>query len=112
MGNWFTEAFQTAHPDVVQRVADMIDSVDDEGYAHNGTALATWDFGSQLEKITCPVLTIAGASDPTCPPEKLAATAAGVSGPARSIVVEPAAHQVAIENPDAFNAALTQFLER
>ncbi|WJY98140.1 alpha/beta fold hydrolase [Corynebacterium fournieri] len=111
LGNWFTEGFRTAHPDAVQRVADMIDSVDDEGYAHNGTALATWDFGSQLRKITCPVLTIAGASDPTCPPEKLAAIAAGVSGPVRSIVVAPAAHQVAIENPDAFNAALTQFLE-
>ena len=65
MGNWFTEAFRADHPEVVQRVADMIDSVDDEGYAHNGAALATWDFAGELGKITCPVLTIAGASDPT-----------------------------------------------
>lgn len=99
MGNWFTESFRAEHPDAVQRVADMIDSVDDEGYAHNGTALATWDFAGELGKITCPVLTIAGASDPTCPPEKLAEIAEGVAGPSQSVVVDPAAHQVAIEKP-------------
>ena len=110
MGNWFTEAFRAEHPEVVQRVADMIDSVDDEGYAHNGAALATWDFAGELGKITCPVLTIAGASDPTCPPEKLAEIAAGVAGPSQSVVVDPAAHQVAIENPEEFNSALTRFL--
>ena len=110
MGNWFTESFRAEHPDAVQRVADMIDSVDDEGYAHNGTALATWDFAGELGKITCPVLTIAGASDPTCPPEKLAEIAEGVAGPSQSVVVDPAAHQVAIENPEEFNTALTRFL--
>lgn len=110
MGNWFTSDFRAQHPDVVQRVADMIDSVDDEGYAHNGTALATWDFADDLGRITCPVLTIAGASDPTCPPEKLAEIAARVADPSKSVVIDPAAHQVAIENPQAFNTALTQFL--
>ena len=110
MGNWFTAQFREQHPDVVKRVADMIDSVDDEGYAHNGTALATWDFADDLGEITCPVLTIAGASDPTCPPEKLAEIAAGVAGPSQSVVVDPAAHQVAIENPEEFNSALTRFL--
>ena len=110
MENWFTEQFREQHPDAVQRVADMIDSVDDEGYAHNGTALATWDFADELGKITCPVLTIAGASDPTCPPEKLAEIAASIAGPSQSVVVDPAAHQVAIENPQEFNTALTRFL--
>ena len=110
MNNWFTDTFRDAHPEVVERVAAMIDSVDDHGYAQNGRALATWDFGAELAEITCPVLTIAGASDPTCPPEKLAEIAAGVAGPVRSVVIDPAAHQVAIENPEAFNSALTQFL--
>ena len=110
MRNWFTAPFRTDHPHAVRRVAEMIDSVDDEGYAHNGAALATWDFANELGRITCPVLTIAGASDPTCPPEKLAEIAAGVAGPSQSVVVDPAAHQVAIENPEAFNTALTRFL--
>ena len=110
MGNWFTDAFRENHPEAVERVAAMIDSVDDQGYAQNGRALATWDFADELGAITCPVLTIAGSSDPTCPPEKLEEIAAGVSGPSHSVVIDPAAHQVAIEHPEAFVSALTQFL--
>lgn len=108
--NWFTPAYRRDHPDTIRTIRDMIDSVDDEGYAQNGDALATWDFEAELGLIECPVLTIAGASDPTCPPDALAKIAAGVSGPAESVVIDPGAHQVAIENPADFNDALTRFL--
>ena len=62
-------------------------------------------------KITCPVLTIAGADDPTTPPQELAAIARGVAGPVESVVIEPGSHQVAIERPEEFNQVLTRFLE-
>ncbi|WP_066524590.1 alpha/beta fold hydrolase [Corynebacterium bouchesdurhonense] len=108
--NWFTEGFRAGQPDRVASVREMIAGVDPEGYAQNGDALAEWDFVGELGKITCPVLTIAGAQDPSTTPAELAAIASGVAGPAESVVIDPGSHQVAIENPAEFNAALTRFL--
>lgn len=108
--NWFTAGFRAEHPDRVASVREMIAGVDPEGYAQNGDALAEWDFAGELGKITCPVLTIAGAQDPSTTPAELAAIADGVSGPVESVVIDPGSHQVAIENPAEFNAALTRFL--
>ncbi|WP_254868230.1 alpha/beta fold hydrolase [Corynebacterium sp. Marseille-P4321] len=110
MQNWFTDDFRSQHADVVEWVREMVCSIDDEGYAQNGDALATWDFEGDLAQITCPVLTIAGASDPSTGPDELAKIAAGVSGPVESEVIDPGSHQVAVENPEAVNLALTRFL--
>lgn len=110
MENWFTEAYREEHPDKVRRIRDMSAGIDAEGYAQNGDALAKWDFADQLSSITCPVLTIAGAQDPSTGPEQLAQIAAGVSGPVSSEVIDPGSHQVAVENPDEFNRVLTRFL--
>ncbi len=107
--NWFTDTFRQAHADEVRWVHTMVCNIDDEGYAQNGDALAHWDFEDELSKITCPVLTIAGASDPGTPPAELEKIAQGVAGPVESVVIEPGSHQVAIENPEPFNAALTKF---
>ena len=108
--NWFTQGFRDTNPETVQQVRDMVCTIDAEGYAQNGDALAKWDFAPELGKIPCPVLTIAGADDPTTPPQELAAIARGVAGPVESVVIEPGSHQVAIERPEEFNQVLTRFL--
>ena len=87
----------------------MILRIDAEGYAQNGDALAGWDFADQLGKITCPVLTVAGKDDAGTGPEQLAEIAAGVSGPVQSAVID-GSHQVAVENPEAFNRVVKGFL--
>ena len=108
--NWFTEDYRRTHPEEVRRIRDMASDVDAEGYAQNGDALAMWDFAEELPRITCPVLTIAGAQDPSTGPDQLNAIAEGVSGPAQSAVIDPGSHQVAVENPDEFKRVLMQFL--
>ncbi|WKD57170.1 3-oxoadipate enol-lactonase 2 [Corynebacterium capitovis DSM 44611] len=108
--SWFTDGYRYTHTDAVDAVREMILGIDPEGYAQNGDALAHWDFASRLGDITCPVLTIAGESDRTSGPDKLAQIADGVSGRAEKVVVKPGSHQSALENPDDFNAALTAFL--
>lgn len=110
MGNWFTDAYREAEPEEVRRIRDMAAGVDAEGYAQNGDALAGWDFDEELSKITCPVLTIAGAQDPSTGPEALTNIASGVAGPVESVVIDPGSHQVAVENPGDFNRALLAFL--
>lgn len=110
VANWFTPSFIEQRPDQVRRIRDMAAGVDPEGYAQNGDALAAWDFADELEAITCPVLTIAGAQDPSTGPEALAEIAAGVRGPVESVVIDPGSHQVAVENPGEFNRVLKKFL--
>ncbi|QYH20546.1 alpha/beta fold hydrolase [Corynebacterium aquatimens] len=108
--NWFTEGYREAQPEEVRRIRDMAAGVDAEGYAQCGDALAKWDFADQLDQITCPVCTIAGAQDPGTPPEELAKIAAGVAGPVESHVIDPGSHQLAVERPEEFIRVLTQFL--
>lgn len=110
MENWFTEGFRASHPDEVRHIHDMVAGIDGEAYAQNGDALAGWDFADQLGEVTCPVLTIAGAQDPSTTPAELARIAERVAGPVESVVIDPGSHQVAIERPEEFNRALTQFL--
>lgn len=112
VANWFTDSFRADHPGEVDQVRDMILGINPEGFAQNGDALAGWDFASRLGEITCPVLTIAGADDPSTGPEKLEEVARGVAGSVESVVVKPGSHQVALENPDDVNAALLPFLAR
>lgn len=108
--NWFTEGFKEAQPDVVAQFKEMVGSVDSEAYAQCGDALAKWGFDERLQEITVPVLTIAGAEDPSTGPKQLQEIAAGVTGEARSIVIDNASHQVATEQPEKFNKALLSFL--
>lgn len=108
--NWFTEGYREEQPEEVRRIRDMAAGIDAEGYAQCGDALAGWGFADELEKITCPVLTVAGAQDPGTPPAELAKIAEGVSGPVESHVIDPGSHQVAVERPEEFIRVLTQFL--
>lgn len=112
VANWFTETYRIENAAEVERVRDMIRGIDPEGFAQNGDALAGWDFASRLPEIICPVLTIAGADDPSTGPEQLAEIARGVYGAVESVVVTPGSHQVALESPDQVNAALLEFLAR
>lgn len=108
--NWFTEDFKNAHPEIIDEFKEMVGSVDPEAYAQCGDALAKWGFDERLQEITVPVLTIAGAQDPSTGPDKLRAICEGVTGPCEQIVIDPASHQVAAQQPDMFNEALLDFL--
>lgn len=109
--NWFTDGFKQDHPEVVQKFKDMVGSVDPEAYAQCGDALAKWGFEERLQLISCPVLTIAGADDPSTGPDQLKEIANGVTGPTTTVVIESASHQVANEQPEEFNEALLSFLK-
>ena len=88
----------------------MICRTSGEGYAHGADALGCWDFASRLHRITCPVLTLAGADDQSTPPEVVHAIADKVSGPATTVTV-PGGHVPTVESADAVNSALAEFLK-
>ena len=67
------------------------------------------DVGGRLGAIAVPTLAIAGAEDPTSPPEHLEAIAAEIPN-ARLAVIPRAAHLVNVERADEFNDALLAHL--
>lgn len=103
---WFSPGWLEAHPASKENYEHMIIDTPAEGYALACEALATWDFTDRLGEITVPVLTIAGADDPSTPPETLQIIADGVSGPATAEVLSPGAHVPTLERPEEVSALL------
>src|SRR3954452_6930424 len=83
---WFTPAF-----DDVQRFRAMLVSTPPDVYVRYCEILREYDVRGRLDEITVPTLAIAGAEDPTSPPEHLEAIAAGIAD-AHMVVIPNGAH--------------------
>ena len=64
LARWFTPQFTG-----VGAYRDMLLSIDPEGYARCCDALARWDVRGALSPVRAPTLVIAGADDPSTPPD-------------------------------------------
>lgn len=111
VGRWFSPGFLKDKPATSWHYRQMIAGTDNEGYASCCDALAGWDFTQRLGEITVPVLTIAGADDPSTPPEVLQGIADGVKD-GHLVVVSPGAHVPTVEQPEAVNEALLKHFAR
>lgn len=107
---WFTPAFHTAHPDAVRAILDRFAATSPQGYAACCAALAAADFRDRLGQIGHPVLAIAGADDPVCPPGDLERIASAV--PEGKLCVLPARHILNVESETAFVGEIKEFLCR
>ncbi|GAA4022067.1 alpha/beta hydrolase [Deinococcus rubellus] len=65
---------------------------------------------SSLNRVTSPMLVLAGRHDRTCPPEASQVTAAGVPG-AQLHVFEESGHMPFVEQPDEFLNVVRRFLQ-
>lgn len=106
---WLTPVFAAAHPDIRARLRTMLVSSDAEGYAACCGAIERMDLRTDLRRIAAPTLVISGAGDLATPVDRQALIAAGIGG-SRHEVVDPGAHVVAVERPDAVNALIEEFL--
>jgi pimeloyl-ACP methyl ester carboxylesterase len=70
---------------------------------------ARTDSAPTLRTINVPTLVVVGEHDQLTPPEDSEAIAAAVPG-ARLVRIEQSGHMSNLENPDAFNAAVLEFL--
>jgi 3-oxoadipate enol-lactonase len=110
VGRWLTERFRAENPDTAAWLRDMIRATPDPGYAACCAVIEHMDLTPGLAGITAPTLVIAGAQDPTTPPEHGERIAAAVAG-ARLEVLEPAAHLANVEQPDAVTRLILDHLE-
>ena len=105
---WLTPAGRL--PDRVAWLRAMIAATPAEGYAACCEAIGAMDLRADLVDIAAPTLVIAGADDPSTPPEHLEAIVAAIPG-ARLQVLAGAAHLANIEQAAAVNAALLAHLD-
>jgi len=108
---WFTPHFVQAHPGETQRLLDMIASASPEGYAGCCDALAACDMGPRLGEITAPTRVIAGAHDPVSPPPVAQTLVEGIAD-SDLVVLEDASHIANVAQPDEFNSAVLEHLEK
>ena len=107
---WFTPGFLQQQPKEVARIRSIIEGTSIEGFV--GCAAAVRDLSQleQLKSIRVPTLVIVGSEDKGTPPELGRQIADAIPG--AQLVVLPAAHQAAVEVPQAFADAWLQFADR
>jgi 3-oxoadipate enol-lactonase len=101
---WFTPAFGD-----VRRYREMLLSIPVEGYARCCEAVRDWDVRGVLAGVTAPTLAIAGADDPSTPPDDLGAIVAEIPG-ATLLVLDAARHLTNVERAEEFNRAVAVHL--
>ena len=105
------ETTRRERPDIVARVGDLIRSNSADAIAGAISALMSRpDSTPILSAIHCPTLIMVGEEDTLTPPA-LSHDMQRAIGGAELVVVPAAGHLSSIEQPEAFNAALAQFLE-
>jgi 3-oxoadipate enol-lactonase len=89
-------------------LAAMIVATPLEGFVQCARALQSYDFLEVVQRITCPLLAIAGALDGVMP--KTMQQVFGSAPGARFVEIPDAGHIANFEQPEAFNAQLLSFL--
>ncbi|MDP6474221.1 MAG: 3-oxoadipate enol-lactonase [Alphaproteobacteria bacterium] len=108
---WFTENLRATEPAFLDDVRDMVRTTPPEGYAGCARAVQSLDYMARLKAIDKPVLFIAGAQDIATPPERMRAMQAAIAG-SDYVELDPASHLSNLEQPQAFTAAVREFLAR
>jgi 3-oxoadipate enol-lactonase/4-carboxymuconolactone decarboxylase len=105
-GRWFGPGFIEREPATAQRLLDRLAGVDDEGYVRVCEALGEFDVRDRLGEVGPPVLAVAGATDPTTPPDSLRLIAEGVPD-GRLVVLDGVSHLAPAEAPDTVARLIT-----
>jgi 3-oxoadipate enol-lactonase len=99
-------------PDVVARVTEMVLQTDPNGAAAAQRGMAARrDYSDDLPNIKVPALIIAGREDGVRTPADAEFIERGVKG-SQLVVIDDAGHLMNMEQPEAFNHAMLDFLNR
>lgn len=105
---WFTDPFIQSHPAIVNNLCNDLSAGSADGYANCCEALAKADVRDQLKDIHLPVLIIAGTQDPVTTVADGQFMQQQIAD--AQLVQINASHISNIEQVDAFNTALDDFL--
>jgi 3-oxoadipate enol-lactonase len=108
---WFTPPFRQGNPRVVDPVRDMIRSTPPKGYEGCIRAIQGLDLLDRIEAIRVPTLIVVGEEDPASPVAGSQEIHERIRG-SELVILKSAAHLSNVEQPEAFNRAVTEFLGR
>jgi 3-oxoadipate enol-lactonase len=108
---WFTAPYRAAHPGQIKRIGDMIRATPVAGYVGCCNAIPKISLTARLKEIKVPALVIVGADDAGTPPAMAREIHESLPG-SELVVIPSAAHLSNVEQPAAFDAALTKFYDR
>jgi 3-oxoadipate enol-lactonase/4-carboxymuconolactone decarboxylase len=104
---WFADGFLEREPECASALLHSLRETDDEGYLAVCGAIAAFDVRDRLAEITSPVVAVAGAEDPVCPPDLLREIADGVKD-GRLVVLDGVSHQAPAERPGEVAALIRE----
>ncbi|HXH11606.1 MAG TPA: 3-oxoadipate enol-lactonase [Alphaproteobacteria bacterium] len=111
VGRWFTAPFRQQRPDVIDKVRTMIRTTPPRGYAGCCHAIAGLNLTDRLPEITLPTLIIVGEEDPGTPVAASQVIHERIKG-SELVILKSASHLSNMEQPEAFNQAVTGFLAK
>ncbi len=111
LARWFTEPFRQKGSPVLDQVRTMIRTTPPRGYIGCSHAIAALNLTDHLKAITLPTLIIVGEDDPATPVAASRVIHEQIKG-SELVILKSAAHLSNLEQPEAFNQALTAFLSK
>lgn len=108
---WFSPAWQTQHPELVDQVRSRLRSNDVAAYLKAYRVLATADLAADgtAARIICPVLAVTGELDPGSTPTMTTRLADDVDR-GSAVILDGLRHLPSIEDPRCFADAVISFL--
>jgi len=111
MQRWLSPEFQKAHPDIAEKIRNMILATPVAGFAGCCRAIRNFDVKDKISRISVPVLIIVGENDPGTPVEMSQEIREAMSG-AEMVTLPRAFHLSNIEAAELFNQTVADFLAR
>ena len=108
---WFTEPFRSRGAPILGEIAGAIRSTPSAGFIGCCHAIPKINLTARLREIKIPALVIVGEHDPGTPPEMAREIHENLPG-SELVVIPSAAHLSNLEQPEAFNAAIDNFIAR
>lgn len=109
VGRWFTPPFVSSHAEVADKVRTMIRQTKPQGYIGCCHAIKALDLTEQLQRIGTPTLIIVGEDDPGTPVAASRTIHERIKG-SELVILKSAAHLSNMEQAEAFNQAVAEFL--
>jgi 3-oxoadipate enol-lactonase len=111
ISRWFTAPFREKHPEVVDPVRAMIRATNPQGYIGCSQGIAALNLTDRLHTINVPTLVVVGEDDAGTPVAASRTIHEKIKG-SELVILKSASHLSNIEQPEAFNQAVTSFLAK
>ena len=111
IGRWFTPPFREQRADLVNPVRAIIRGTPPQGYIGCCHAIAALDLTDHLGGVRVPTLVIVGEDDPATPVAASRTIHERIQG-SELVILKSASHLSNLEQPEAFNRAVTAFLAK